>query len=167
MAHHKKLDLEKSVRVDNVDSQVQLTDKTLTIDSKAMELGVCQLGPSHLVRQNYRLQSNGIRSMSIGSKSSRQNKCMLVILACMHSSTDVMHGQLDISSIYVIRQLWQLFASRTVHTSKNNACKVFRIYRLDKVCKWPKQLDDVIVVCARLRTKSPRQFASLFTYSRL
>ena len=33
-----------------------------------------------------------------------------------------MQGWLDFSSIYVTRQLWQLYASRTMHASKNNAC---------------------------------------------
>ena len=41
-----------------------------------------------------------------------------VILARMHSSSDIMQGQLDFSSIYVIGQL---YASCTVHTSKIRA----------------------------------------------
>ena len=46
---------------------------------------------------------------------------MCIILACMHSSIDIMQDRLDFSSIYVIRQLLQLYASRTVHSSKKNA----------------------------------------------
>ena len=46
---------------------------------------------------------------------------MCIILACMHSSIDIMQDRLDFSSIYVIRQLLQLYASHTVHSSKKNA----------------------------------------------
>ena len=91
-------------------------------------------------------------SLFSNSKSSmtRQNEWWsCIILACIHSSSDVVQGLLDFSSIYVIRQLRQLYASRTVHTSQNNA------YSL--ILPWLDDFEEIFracIVCRNLLVSS-------------
>ena len=84
----------------------------------------------HLKTMDTKLQSI---KCSASNHLVRQNEWASVILVCMHSSTDIMQGRLDISSIYVIRQFWQLYARCTVHTSKNNTCPFVLPYQITLV----------------------------------